>query len=1525
MSNFSDNVDHVSAQQHRYRTLGGRAPGVDRLAVLERMFGRPPVDPRHHYGENVNYTNYDLFDLYKGKNMYLRDTIEGYILEDIEWYTRVMPWLETSDQHIKFNTFQFQTTLATPVPNEGISRLLSSSSRTFEDSVERYGIGFIMEGDLLGTPEGEQQYRRNIAGIAQCCQETVNYHTLVALLVCKNYYREMQDLYNEHRLTQERIEEREAARFAALALNEETFDRMVVEEQMRIQRHRGRADTLIVFKKFPWNESMVRQGSMTRYYQLGPDGRARFVEGPQSNGTFRGEIPIFETREFSVYDNGERADPLVRDIAVGEYYGMLWGDYRGRMYKNFETDHRSIYLYDFNADDYRKLTFIEALLESKTWGGDESDPDGLSPATKQLAARINAQLAQTGAFDAFKKYENPAKFEHLVGESHPERSLYMMLGVDVKKMEVFPADYLGQLDVDVYTTKDLRDAAGTAAEKMFGGVRDCLEYCEEIDNMFSLLKEWEAQEYKAEYFKALAAKNIGYSVDAQLKFVGEKAGVTQWASNAYGGLDLPAFVDEATSGVYPGGMANWPGLQTFVAQAESKGWADAGSKGAAVLEKAAKAVDTVKTVAGRMHDFFAQSRLLHSDYTPEWFRPKKDTELAVFDMLYVTRQPLFLKAPTTGVAQKSRTEDKDGRPSTFQPKFTGPNDGEFLSALPIVSYIDFILAKGARAGTYTSGETGKLSAFFAQLSDRGINADLAKTEDARTKLTNALYKRIFAHNNDETIAAAVVRETAAQVETQFIVDAANQATVDRAVALAKKLDASTAKIVRQAKKEYSDANAAGKKEIEEAGTAILEAEQESAAKAQYQGAAPFAMANVPDAIARGVQEAVPGGTQNYLEAVRAAREELERLGRKYQAIAKFGWSAAQQKKWAKALVDSKKLTDAELGELGTASEAHKRAIAALDAKVAETAASDSSLSSIEASFLDAGEAITPTKAFFFRAPLTMTATLLRGISRVDEPEILPADSRTGFRTPINLWSTGGNGAAPFGKIQPILGHPMLAGADMGNKFHPKAKSFFNTSYAAALTTLPEISDEAMGLHEYRAPASVVPGLVGDLIDVDFREADEMYGAPAYRTASDLFAARRTEAEQRRAAAGLGPRGYDRDIIEAARRQREQQRAADRESELVRHREMAATKAAMHSAGSSDYQAQAAALERGRTAMSSAGAMLSRNPLSRFRAMSSALAAGAHDGEEGRDEAMQAMANQSYQIQVSPALKKIVRGHFAYRWNKVHEESDPVLRMIMSAILLMPNRMSSWLSMAEKDVNPLCNILVHRPFIELRMYTCILLQSGYEMGFNVIGPSNMAISSTSGDKMIHGSFTFHHASMVVNEKLVSHLRDVYPMGVRAGWGTHPIRTPSEIYEGEERGDWMSTLIPITENKIPRRINLIDTTVSRFLPPNTNRTKGVDKTPNYSAAAWFELVWNLNESNINWQIDLHKYHKQSEMINVRESVGKHWRYDPSTRRFSRLVEGAGQLSGNRTGRGVKNVWLGYAEQMFPDQSQIAYNLP
>jgi len=1527
MSNYSDDVDHVSAQQHRHRALGGRAPGVDRLAVMERMFGRPPVDPRHHYGEDVNYNNYDLFDLYKGKNMYLRDTIEGYILDDIEWYTRVIPWLETSDQHIKFNTFQFQTTLATPVPNEGISRLISSNSRTFEDSVQRLGIGFIMEGDLLGTPEGEQQYRRNIAGITQCCQETVNYHTLVALLVCKNYYREMQDLYNEHRLTLDRIEEREAARFAILALSEEGFDRMVVEEQQRIARHRGEADTLIVFPKFPYNEAMVRQGTLTRYYQMGPDGITRFVEGPQSNGNFRG-MPIFETREFSVYDNGERAQPLIRDIAVGEYYGMLWGDYRGRMYDGFRTDHRSIYIYDFDDDDFRKISFLSALEHSKTFGGG-NNPDALNPATHELARKINSELKQTGAFDKYKDYGDAAKMDtNLVGESNPKRDLYMMLAVDSESARVFPAELIGQLDVNVFTTADLRDAAKTAANRMFGGTRDCLSWCDDVNGVFELVKQWENVAYKADYFTALATKNITQSVDSNGVFVGEKAGVTQWASNAYGGLDLPKW--DAKFGTadktLPAGMANWAGMQTYAAQAVTAGWA---TEGSVLLKQVRDAVSTVQILAEKMHHLFKHSKALQAEYTAEWFSAKKETELAVFELLYHVRPPIFLRAPRIDEGDSGKL----GEDELYKPKFVIPDSNDFLSALPLVNFVDEIL-KLAGNKKYTAGAKGTLSTYFDALS----NNDVDQAEDARRKLTNALYTRVQAHGGDAYTAFYLADQTADYVASKMKLEKDDKVSTDDAEKLAAEIETQTKKLVRDAKRA---AKSAGKAEIDK-GEKILKANLDSAVK-YYKKAKNgddnndgddndgdsnnLGLDNVPDSIAEAVRATANEKDQNYLEQLRSASEELERLGRKHSSIAAFSWDPAQQQEWAKALVASGKVDKAGIRELHAAFNSHKKALADLRAQINMAASSvqgGDPFASFSDSFANAGKPISQgdnkTNDVYVRAPLTMTQQLLREISKEEDPPIRPADPRSGYRTMFNVWTTKeGKTKAPFGLVQGVLGHAQLAAPDM-NKFNARSKSFFHTSYAMSMVALPEVSDAEYGLHAYRAPVGTESLIANDLLNVDFRDSDQINGVPSYETTEDRFARQAAELNERRIAAGLAPRTFETDVVHAARVRREQERAAARQSDIERHRSAMQAKAR-----SADSEFDRMAEDSASGMMSSASAMMARNPLTRFRRMHSAMNAG--DDMDDNEEAMAArereMANKTYEVSVSAKLRKMTKGHFQYRLGKLQDEPDALLRMIENAILLLPNTLTSWRSMAENDVNPLCNILVHRPFIELRMYTCILLQSGYETGFNVIGPSNMAISSTSGDKMIHGSFTFHHATMIVNEKFVSHLRDVYPMGVRAGWGTTPIETPAEIMQGEGRGDWIATMIPITENKIPRRINLINTTDERLMPV-TNRSRKT-RHMNYSSARWFEMVWNLNEGNINWEVDLHKYHRQSEMINVRLSVGKHWRFDPKDGRFSRLIEGSGQLSQNRTGRGVKAVWLGYADTLFPDQTQITYQLP
>jgi len=50
------------------------------------------------------YETYDLPEAYKGRNLFLRDTIDGFILDKNEWYTSVaLPYAQTNDIHLAWN------------------------------------------------------------------------------------------------------------------------------------------------------------------------------------------------------------------------------------------------------------------------------------------------------------------------------------------------------------------------------------------------------------------------------------------------------------------------------------------------------------------------------------------------------------------------------------------------------------------------------------------------------------------------------------------------------------------------------------------------------------------------------------------------------------------------------------------------------------------------------------------------------------------------------------------------------------------------------------------------------------------------------------------------------------------------------------------------------------------------------------------------------------------------------------------------------------------------------------------------------------------------------------------------------------------------------------------------------------------------------------------------------------------------------------------------------------------------------
>lgn len=1503
--NYGDNVNRTSAQQYSYRKNAGRAPGPSRYAAMKRYFGRPSVDPSHHYGENVNYTNADLFDLYKGKNLFLRDTLDGYILENIEWYTSVIPWLETTDHHIKFNTFVFNNVLATPTPNEGISRLITSTQRTYEDSVERYGIAFIMEGDLLGTPEGAEQYRRNIAGITQCCQETVNYHTLVGLLTCKDYYREMLHLYNRHRHIQQSIHDREAARFAVLALNTDGFDQMVVEEQERIRDCRGVADTLIVFPKFPFHIKMVQQGSLTKYWQLGPEGEMRFTEGPLSMGTYRG-MPIHQTRNFSVRDNGEHVQPLIHNTTVGEYYPMVFGSHRGKVRTRFQIDDRSIYIYDYSIDDWKKMSFIDVLQQCRAWG-----PDGtLSKSVDSLIAKTNAHLAKHWSSDLHDRYAAPDTMDRLNrGESNPGRAFFAMVAVDAAQGRVFKADTIGQMDTDVFTSRDLNDTVNTALYSMFGD--SAAEYENAAKRLAILISEWEREPGNEAYWEELSKKNITNSVtvDGKPNFieVGHGASKTlQWTPNGYGGMDLPK-AGESDKDKLPAGMANWGGMQTYAAQAEDQEWIEADSSDYAKkrLQTVRQLIEVVRDIANQMHQILMHSRGLRRNAIPDWFASSDVAEAAAFELLHTARIPLFLRLPE----QLNGTAPGDPPVWVKKPHAVPLNAANLAAAWPMARSVQAVMKELEK--THEATKKNKISEKMDTFYEKFLKAaahdkvDINAMEDARHAFDLEMFNTMEMLLNGDDSASQAVMMFANWMNAHLDFKHTNNKQIDleknpnaalqRLVRLQADLAKESKKWPIEAKNTFAKLSAAQKYEDK-----MLSAKLRAA----------FVMQDLSDVFEKKDEEAVQNANAqiNALRNVlatpsaistghsvesefRASNEKMARLARRYNGIVAAEVQISNPLVWGQTLARSPALSQnpEALMELSKAVAAQSKAKEQLTNTLAANASGE-----LGRHFAIAGvrneqiveDGDIEKKKVFIRAPLTCTPAILGELAKLATlPWVLPANEDSGFRTPyVSLAGAD---------LRRLAGHEMLR-AHGASGFTDGGSAFKYSALGIAMADLPSVSGQDLGLSGWSLGgqfASSAP-MQGDVAaSASSRmNVDEFQRASMHRT-------------MERASMGMAPRSFEGDFHSAMAREATAQRDRERAASLAPgpRANLLADPQPMHS----------------RTSVS----RLTQRLPTPTEAVRLQHQYGVHGVEQnvGRQNYRPNAAfagSKGLEAYDTPDRASMSRGHFPYRWKMAQKISNPLRRAITKAILLLPNMRQSWVMLAENNVNPPCNLVIHRPWIEFSMFTCILLQSGYDTGFNAIGASNMALASSAGDKMLIGHFTFHHATMIINEKFVSHLRDVYPMGVNAGWDTRPFDTREQIYAGANRPSWIATFHPITENHFPAVMSLIDVTGMEMYPSATNQGRPAH-LPHHSAAAFVEEEWSFNKQDLNWSRDFHRHGRMAEMVNVREFRGAYLVKNMSTGAFDQRKEGNGHLSGNRTGPKSKQVWNGYSGSLFPEQ--------
>lgn len=141
----------------------------------EPFFGKPVNGPiiTDPYKKQSNQ-NYALPDAYKGQSTYLGEIVNFQILTDVTWYTGViLPIVRTEKLSVTWNRWEFNQHRTEIVPEESVSRLISSQMSTESAAFVRSGIAFQLEHGFMKTERGRNNYRYGLRQIAVAVNEVV--------------------------------------------------------------------------------------------------------------------------------------------------------------------------------------------------------------------------------------------------------------------------------------------------------------------------------------------------------------------------------------------------------------------------------------------------------------------------------------------------------------------------------------------------------------------------------------------------------------------------------------------------------------------------------------------------------------------------------------------------------------------------------------------------------------------------------------------------------------------------------------------------------------------------------------------------------------------------------------------------------------------------------------------------------------------------------------------------------------------------------------------------------------------------------------------------------------------------------------------------------------------------------------------------------------------------------------------------------------------------------------------------------
>lgn len=418
-------MDNLAPSQQFDFYSAGLASGV--TDIYSPFLGPSPRVPDGNVYDKRNTAKFNLPEDKMGKNLYLRDTMEDFMLtaQWTFWTERIMPWYRTDQIHIQWSEWQNNPAYMGVTPHQTTSRVTTQRRTIRKASIIRRGIAAEFEEGFIKTPTGRASFWASLKQMARSVQETANVEVLRALMYCHRFQQKYTLDYGV--VAKDDLDawlERRAERFMIVQKDAKGME-IINNHIDREQEMWGGKSNVWILGREVMDYCDIIPPERTWYFLAGQQGVDRLNgarQGPPAAGNTMGNIeslqplrmvkdtPVFIAKSYAVEGIG-KAELLSRITEIGIYNLMVD---RTRDYSNYRTEGRAIRVYNNDRDNWSEIALVDAIKNCAIWNaeGDLHDP---------FKGPNSGDFGQDGDYDFLSKRVGGKRTNiRYVGEMNPE-------------------------------------------------------------------------------------------------------------------------------------------------------------------------------------------------------------------------------------------------------------------------------------------------------------------------------------------------------------------------------------------------------------------------------------------------------------------------------------------------------------------------------------------------------------------------------------------------------------------------------------------------------------------------------------------------------------------------------------------------------------------------------------------------------------------------------------------------------------------------------------------------------------------------------------------------------------------------------------------------------------------------------------------------------------------------------------------------------------------------------------------------